>query len=79
MGTTIDMRGWHFTTEDEILGFDDGRKIIVGEKHTVEPPIKLCKRGLHASERIIDALDYAPGPILLRGTFRGGNKGTDND
>lgn len=30
----------------------------------VEPPLKMCVHGLHASERIIDALGYAPGPVV---------------
>lgn len=32
----------------------------------VEGEPALCEQGLHASERIIDALKYAPGPILCR-------------
>jgi hypothetical protein len=28
--------------------------------------LELCASGLHASERLIDALEYAPGPILCR-------------
>ncbi len=58
--------GWHFASTDETLRYGDGRKIIVGETHEVEPPIMLCKHGLHASERVIDALVYAPVPILYR-------------
>ena len=58
--------GWHFCTEDKRLGYDDGREIIEGETLRVEGKPVLCKHGLHASERIIDALKYAPGPILCR-------------
>ncbi len=58
--------GWHFASTNETLRYGDGRKIIVGETHEVEPPIMLCKHGLHASVRVIDALGYAPGPILYR-------------
>ena len=34
----------------------------VGEWLEHEGPIKMCETGLHASRRIIDALQYAPGP-----------------
>jgi hypothetical protein len=39
--------------------------------------LELCASGLHASERLIDALQYAPGPILCRvqmgGTIKKGS------
>ncbi len=60
------MIAWHFSRDDGILGYGDKRKIKVGEIHTVDPPVKLCKWGLHASQRVIDALDYAPGALLWR-------------
>ena len=67
MSDKIDtLLGWHFCTEDKRLGYDDGREIIEGETLRVEGKPVLCKHGLHASERIIDALKYAPGPILCR-------------
>jgi len=52
---------WHFTNLDCKLRFDDGRKVVAGETLTVDRDPILCKRGLHASERIIDALSNAPG------------------
>jgi hypothetical protein len=55
---------WHFTTLDKKLGYGDGRPIIAGEKLTVPGPIVLCKSGLHASKRLLDALKYAPGAYL---------------
>ncbi len=58
---------WHFSTGK--LGYGDNREIIIGETHTVdisERPLSLCVWGLHASQRIIDALDYAPGPWVYR-------------
>lgn len=63
---TQKMIGWHFSSADEKLGYSDGRKIIVGQTHAVDPPIELCSRGLHASEDLLDALHYAPGRILFR-------------
>ena len=46
------------------LANDDGRLVRVGESLSVRPPIILCTHGLHASRRILDALRYAPGPVL---------------
>ena len=60
------MLGWHFSTKEETLNYGDGRKIEIGVTHDVEQPIALCERGLHASERILDALKYAPGHILWK-------------
>ena len=55
--------GWHFLKEDCCLGYGDGRKVVVGETLTVDCEPILCQSGLHASERIIDALYYARGPV----------------
>jgi hypothetical protein len=52
---------WHFTNLDCKLRYDDGRKVVAGETLTVDFDPILCKCGLHASERIIDALVNAPG------------------
>ena len=61
--------GWHFARADNRLNYEDKRPIIIGETHTVdtsEKPLELCLWGLHASSRIIDALQYAPGPMIYR-------------
>ena len=57
--------GWWFAASDALPN-GDGRNIVVGETLTVNPPVVLCERGLHASRRLIDALSYAPGEILYR-------------
>jgi hypothetical protein len=62
---------WHFANESRRLGYDDGRKIKVGQKLTVDCEPVMCKRGLHASARLIDALSYAPGPVLCKVTLGG--------
>ena len=36
----------------------------VGETYHIEPPIKICYRGLHGSRKVLDALGYSAGPIL---------------
>ena len=61
--------GWHFSTGK--LGYGDGREIVIGETHKVEGPLELCACGLHASERIIDALQYAPGPMVYKVRLHG--------
>ncbi len=57
---------WHFLPNNRRFRFGDGRKAEVGRVYSVEPPLKLCMRGLHASRRIYGALDQAPGSVLGR-------------
>jgi hypothetical protein len=61
-----DWLGWHFLPDDGKLANGDGRQAVAGETYTVEPPLKLCNHGLHASKRAIDALKYAPGALVCR-------------
>lgn len=60
---------WHFCPvgRDGVprLGYQDGREVKVGETLTVGGKPLLCQRGLHCSERIIDALRYAGGRVVL--------------
>ena len=58
------MKAYYFSCTDKKLGYDDNRVIKKGRTHKVKGPLKLCLWGLHASKRIIDALEYAPGPYL---------------
>lgn len=71
------MKGWYFSTTDKRLRYDDGRLIEAGITHSVECKPILCKQGLHASARIIDALIYAQGPwvwqVELTGEVVGGD------
>lgn len=60
------MKGWHFTDKSRLLRYDDGRKIVIGETLECEGKPRLCQYGLHFSESIIDALQYAPGCIAFR-------------
>ncbi len=60
------MEGWHFLRESRTLGYDDNRHVAVGEMLTVDGDPELCMWGLHASKRAIDALVYAPGPLVCR-------------
>jgi hypothetical protein len=64
------MRGYHFVREDRKLR--DGQKLRVGKVYRLPPGAKpmLRKRGHHASADVLDALGYAPGPILCRVELR---------
>uniref|UniRef100_A0A6M3K9A7 Uncharacterized protein n=1 Tax=viral metagenome TaxID=1070528 RepID=A0A6M3K9A7_9ZZZZ len=63
--------GWWFTTTKRRLLNDDNRKIVIGKSHKVSGKIIPCESGLHLSPRIIDALFYAPGPVIYRVVGRG--------
>ncbi|MDF1790342.1 MAG: hypothetical protein P1U88_00455 [Thalassobaculaceae bacterium] len=57
------MLAWHFV--DETL--KDGTALPAdGERLTHDGPVSLCEGGLHASERVLDALKFAPGNIICR-------------
>ena len=60
------MKAWYFSREDRRLRYDDDRPIAAGAVHTVSGDLKLCLNGLHASKNILDALNFAPGPIMWR-------------
>jgi hypothetical protein len=61
------MEAWHFTGDT----LRDGRPIpAVGEWLAHEGEIRICRSGLHASKRLIDALKFAPGDKLHRVTMR---------
>ena len=70
--------GWYFSEESRLLRHGDARPIALGVTHEVDAPIQLCKRGLHASVRAIDALHYAPGPIVWRVELSGEIKTGDD-
>lgn len=67
------MYAWYFSKTDCKLRYDDNRQIRTGITHKVKGVPGLCRHGLHASKRIIDALSYARGPVVwlvkLRGTI----------
>ena len=68
---------WHWVREDRRLGYGDGREVRAGETIEHNGSIALCESGLHASTTILDALTYAPGPVVCRvrmsGTVLRGN------
>jgi hypothetical protein len=57
---------WHFLPDDRKLRFAPYTPVEPGQVLRVEGPLELCRRGLHASIRPLDALQYAPGSIVCR-------------
>ncbi len=58
---------WYFSDESRTLRHGDGREIALGVTHSIEGgDPKLYERGLHGSVRILDALKFAPGPVVYR-------------
>ena len=53
---------WHFRDAPDRLR--DGTPSVAGQVETYDSPLVMCKSGLHASRRAIDALRYAPGPYV---------------
>ena len=62
---------WHWLPEDQRLRYDSRQLVVAGETITHNGPVVMCESGLHASERAIDSLQYAPGPIICRVTLGG--------
>ena len=61
------MQAWHFLPADKKLANNDGRLVRVGHTFKCDPDsLELCKTGFHGSKRIIDALQYAPGPVICK-------------
>ena len=57
---------WWFSENSKKLGYGDNRVIRIGRTHKVNGKPVLCKHGLHASKKIIDALQYARGNIIWK-------------
>ena len=57
------MKAWHFVGDT----LRDGRPIpLDGEWLSHDGELVMCESGLHASKRIVDALNYAPGKTICR-------------
>ena len=59
-------KAWYFAPEGNRLKYQDNRLIRVGVTHRIEGKPETCSHGLHASNRIIDALKYSQTNILYR-------------
>ena len=60
------MTYYHFIPANKRLHYGDARVVKVGKTYKVDCKPVLCESGLHACKRLIDALGYAPGPILCK-------------
>jgi len=58
------MKAWFFSIAEKRLRYNDNREIALGTTHTVDGTPIPCEHGLHASVNILDAVKYAPGPIV---------------
>jgi len=59
------MKAWHFLRNDGKLR-DGSQPPKVGETLIYDGKLEMCKSGLHASIKPLDALRYAPGDIICR-------------
>ena len=60
------VKAWHFLREDKKTQFEPRQKVRVGQVLKVDGEPVMCARGLHASLLPLDALAYAPGPVICR-------------
>jgi hypothetical protein len=59
--------GWHFCElRDGAPVLRDGTPLVIGKTYEHTGQLAMCESGYHDSERVIDALWYAPGPYLCR-------------
>jgi len=59
------IEAWWFSSGKK-LPYGDGRIIKIGRTHKVKGNIELCKNGLHASRKLLDALGHAGGSVIWR-------------
>ena len=62
---------WHFLRDDGRLNYLPHTRVKQGMTLRAEGPLVICKNGMHASIRPIDALKYAPGSLVCRVTLEG--------
>lgn len=61
---TKPIRAWHWLAAGGLMR--DGTRVRIGETYSVRGQLVMCSHGLHACERILDALYYRPGPVVCR-------------
>ena len=60
------IEGWWFGTTKKRLSWGDNRHIKIGRTHKIKGDIIPCKRGLHLSKKMIDAVNLSSGPVVYR-------------
>jgi hypothetical protein len=66
---TSPIQAWHFIRDDSTILTDSMKRPLKVHKGQIlrhRGPLKLCEKGLHASITPLDALKYAPGPVVCR-------------
>lgn len=66
---------WHFLADDRRLRFGDHELVEAGKTYTAKGRLAMCSNGMHASERALDALQYAPGATVCRVRLSGQRTG----
>lgn len=57
-------RCWHFLQDDKRLRWGNQAVVEEGKTYRATGPLKMCENGMHGSEKILDALGYAPGSVI---------------
>jgi len=60
------IQAWHFLPASRVPQWNYVRPCYVGQTLTARGDLALCENGMHASRRALDALLYAPGPVVCR-------------
>ena len=63
-GTTI--LAWHFLPDDRRMQYPPHTLVEAGGVYRAKGALNPCRNGMHASERALDALRYAPGGVVCR-------------
>lgn len=73
---SVKIKAWHFLSADRRLRYGSREIVEAGKTYTCDWPYRygdsvyekptMCAAGMHGSKRVLDALSYAPGPIVCR-------------
>jgi hypothetical protein len=55
---------WHFLQDNKRLRWGTEEVVEEGKTYTAKDKPVLCENGMHGSEDILDALQYAPGSVI---------------
>jgi hypothetical protein len=70
--------GWHFCAlGNGVPILRDGTLLQIGKTYEHAGMLRMCASGYHDSERLMDALEYAPGPYICRTLASGDLRDTD--
>lgn len=55
---------WHFLQDDRRLRWGNRAAVEEGKTYRATGSLVMCKNGLHGSEKILDAVAFAPGSVI---------------